>query len=45
MFVYSFVDRDLRIDVFFKKERAVENGSADFEVEDIGTSLHTCIWG
>ena len=43
MFVYSFVDRDLKIEIFFKKEGAAENGSADFEVEDIGTSLHTCI--
>ena len=38
MFVYHFVDHHLRIETFFEKQRAVENGGVDFEIGDIGTS-------
>ena len=38
MFVYHFADPDLRVQIFFEKEGAAENGGADFEIGDIGTS-------
>ena len=38
MFVYHFVNPDLRIEKFFEKEEATENGRVDFEIGDIGTS-------
>ena len=40
MFVCHFVDLDLRVEVFFKKEGTAENGGIDFELGDIGTSAH-----
>ena len=40
MFVYHFVDPDLRVEIFFEKEGAAENGSVDFEIEGIGISGH-----
>ena len=40
IFVYHFVDFDLRVEIFFKKEWAGENGGVDFEIVDIGTSAH-----
>ena len=40
MFVYHFVGPDLRVEIFFKKDKAAENGSVDFEIGDIGTSAH-----
>ena len=40
MFVYHFVDPDMRVDILFKKEEAPGNGSVDFEIGDIGTSAH-----
>ena len=36
--VSHFVDPDLRVEIFFEKERAAENGGVDFEIGDIGTS-------
>ena len=30
MFVYYFVDPDLRVKIIFKKERTAENGGIDF---------------
>ena len=41
MFVYHFVDPDLRIETFFKKDKAPENGSVDVEIGD----MHNCIEG
>ena len=38
MFVYHFVDSDLKIEIFFEKEGLAENGGVDFEIGDIGTS-------
>ena len=38
MLVYHFFNPDLRVEKFFKKEEATENGSIDFEIGDIGTS-------
>ena len=38
MFVYHFVDPDLRVNLWFKKERTAKNGGVDFEIGDIGTS-------
>ena len=38
MFVYHFVDPDLKVEIFFEKDRAAENGGVDFEIGDIGTS-------
>ena len=38
MFVYHFVDPDLRFETFFEKEGAAENGGFNFEIRDIGNS-------
>ena len=40
MFVYHFVDPDLRVETFFEKDRVAENGSIDFELGGIGNSTH-----
>ena len=40
MFVYHFVDPDLRVETFFKKDEAAENGGIDFKIGDVGTSAH-----
>ena len=40
MFVYHFVDPDLRVKTFFEKEGEAENGGVDFEIGDIGTSAN-----
>ena len=40
MFLCYFVDPDLKVWAFFKKEGAAENVGVDFEVGDIGTSSH-----
>ena len=40
MFVYNFVDLELRVETFFKKEGTVENGGVDFDIGEIGTSAH-----
>ena len=52
MFVYQFVDRDLRVDTFFEKDGGAENGGVDFEKGGLGTflqywrlkKLHTNVW-
>ena len=44
MFVYQFVDPDLRFEIFFEKEGTAENGDVDFEKGDIDT-LHIFIGG
>ena len=38
MFIYRFVDSDLRVKKFVEKDRAEKNGAIDFEIGDIGTS-------
>ena len=40
IFVYHFVDADLSVGTFFKKDEAAENGGIDFEIRDIGISAH-----
>ena len=40
MFVYHFVDRDLRIEIIFRKEGTAENGGINFEIGDICISAH-----
>ena len=40
MFVYHFVDPNLRVEVTFRKEGIVENGGVDFEIGDTGTSAY-----
>ena len=40
MFAYHFVDPGLKVEQFFGKDGAVENGGVDFEIGDIGTSAH-----
>ena len=40
IFVYHFVDPDLKVDVIFRKEGTAENGGVDFKIGDIGTSVH-----
>ena len=40
MFVYHFVDPDLRVDIIFRKEGTAENRGIDYEIGDIGTSTH-----
>ena len=37
MFVYHFVDPDLKVEAFFEKDGPVENGDVDFEIGNIGT--------
>ena len=38
MFVYHFVDPDLKVEVVFRKVGTAENGGINFEIGDIGTS-------
>ena len=40
MFIYHFVDPDLKVETFFEKDGAEENGGVDFEIRHIGTSAH-----
>ena len=40
IFVYHFVDLDLKVEVISRKEGTAENGGIDFEIGDIGTSAH-----
>ena len=40
MFVYHFIDPDLRVEIIFRKKTTAENGEIDFEIVDIGTSAH-----
>ena len=40
MFIYHFVHPDLRVETFFEKDAAAENGGVDFEIGDIGTSAN-----
>ena len=40
MFVYHFVDPDLKVEIFFEKEGAAENVGINFEIGDINTSTH-----
>ena len=40
MFVYYFVDPDLRVEIIFRKEGTTESGDIDFEIVDIGISAH-----
>ena len=39
MFVYYFVDLDLRVEIIFRKESTAESGVIDFEIVDIDTSV------
>ena len=39
MFVYYFVDPDVRVQIIFRKERTAESGEIDFEIVDIDTSV------
>ena len=38
MFVDRFIDPDLRLETFFEKDRAAENGGVDLYIGNIGTS-------
>ena len=40
MFVYPFVDPDMRVEIFFTKEGAAENRGVDLETGDMGNSEH-----
>ena len=40
VFVYHFVDPDLRVETFFEKDGAAKNGKVDFEIGDTGRSAH-----
>ena len=40
MFVYYFVDPDLRVEINFRKERTAVNGVIDFEIVNIDSSAH-----
>ena len=42
MFVYHFVDPDLRVETFFKRDEAAENGGFDLKIGDIGIFAHLC---
>ena len=39
MFVYYFVDPDLRVEINFRKEKTAERG-VDFEIVNIDSSAH-----
>ena len=43
IFVYHFVDPDLKVEIIFRKEGTAKNGEIDFEIGDIDTSAH-CYW-
>ena len=40
MFIYHFVDPDVRIEIFFEKDEAAGNGGVDFEIGDIGNAVN-----
>ena len=40
MLIYHFVDPGLRVETFFEKDEAVENGGVDFDIGDRGTSAY-----
>ena len=40
MFVYHFVEPDLKVETFLEKDEAAEIGGVDFEIWDISTSVH-----
>ena len=40
MFVYYFVDPDLRVEIIFRKERRAESGRTDFEIVGIDICAH-----
>ena len=40
MFVYHFVDPELRLQLFFVKKGAAKTEGVDTEIGDIGTSTH-----
>ena len=40
MFVWHFVDPNLRVEIIFRKESTAEHGEIDFEIVDINTSVH-----
>ena len=40
IFVYHFVNPDLKVEVISKKDGKDENGGIDFKIGDIGTSAH-----
>ena len=40
MFVYHFVDPDLKVEIIFWKEGTAENVGIDFEIVDADTSAH-----
>ena len=45
MFVYHFVDPDLGVEIFFKKERTTEKVCVDFEIRVSDTCAHLyCRW-
>ena len=39
IFVYHFVDPDLRVEIIFRKEETTKNGGIDFEIGDIGEAI------
>ena len=40
MFVYYFVDPDLRVETIFRKERTAESEGIDFDIVDIDSCAH-----
>ena len=40
MFVYYFVDPDLRVEINLRKEKTAESGGIDFEIVNIDSSAH-----
>ena len=40
MFVYNFVDNNLRVAIIFRKEGTAKNGGIGFEIMYIDTSAH-----
>ena len=40
MFVWHFVDPNLRVEIIFRKESTAEHREIDFEIVDINTSAH-----
>ena len=40
MFVFHFVDPNMRVEIFFQKDEAPEKVGVDFEIENLSNSTH-----
>lgn len=40
IFIYDFIDTDLMVEMFFKKQKAAEAVGVDFKIVYTGTTAH-----